>query len=509
VGVRQGCVLSPLLFLIFINTLALEINKHKLGIQVQHRNISLLLFADDIVLLAESADKLQQMLNQVFYFCSKWRSEVNAKKTEVMIFGPKPKKKYEWRFGEVKLNVTDKYKYLGLDFCSNLSWKKTKERFFAKARAKASAAFSMANASEILNVEFGVNIWQTLIRPSLEYGCEVWSEDAEWVDAERLQLFVAKRILRCSTNTSNEAVLGELGWWTMKARRDMLRMRYWRKIVNMDESRVTKLVYLESKKRFNRTMKERLQQHILDMNILEERIRNLEKEEEDKSDIKMTLTKDKEQLRKVKREVRRMKTESWCACTFATLMRYGLDKQWEREWLDSDWVSVVKRAVKEKEQEEWRRRMQLKPKLRTYRKVKDELKMESYLLTCNGHAGAYDLFRLRSGSNVLRIETGRYVGLDEKDRTCLCCMSDETESEDHFLMDCSFYSNERKKCYDLIKRTTNNEIDMNELNTNGRRNILMLNVNSNLRKQVQHLTLSFIHRIYKHRQSIQPHFMDK
>ena len=58
-GVRQGCVMSPVLFSLFINR---EINKRAKGIDVGGRKVRLLLYADDIVLLAESAKDLQTML---------------------------------------------------------------------------------------------------------------------------------------------------------------------------------------------------------------------------------------------------------------------------------------------------------------------------------------------------------------------------------------------------------------------------------------------------------------
>ena len=43
--------------------------------------------------------------------------------------------------------------------------------------------------------------------------------------------------------TSNEAALGELGWWPLKARRDMIRLRYWQTILSMKEKRLPRLIY--------------------------------------------------------------------------------------------------------------------------------------------------------------------------------------------------------------------------------------------------------------------------
>ena len=51
-GVRQGCVLSPLLYALFINGLIKEINELNKGIEIEEggKTVSSLLYADDIVL---------------------------------------------------------------------------------------------------------------------------------------------------------------------------------------------------------------------------------------------------------------------------------------------------------------------------------------------------------------------------------------------------------------------------------------------------------------------------
>jgi len=64
-GVRQGCVMSPILFSLFINGLAREINKQGKGVDIGGRRVRLLMYADDIVLLAESAKDLHSVQQAV------------------------------------------------------------------------------------------------------------------------------------------------------------------------------------------------------------------------------------------------------------------------------------------------------------------------------------------------------------------------------------------------------------------------------------------------------------
>ena len=54
---------------------------------------------------------------------------------------------------------------------------------------------------------------------------------------------MGKRILKVNEKTANGVVLGELGWWPLKARRDMIRLRYWRKLLIMSTERLPKLIY--------------------------------------------------------------------------------------------------------------------------------------------------------------------------------------------------------------------------------------------------------------------------
>ena len=64
-GVRQGCVMSPILFSLFVNGLAREIKAVGKGVQVGRQKVQLLLYADDIVLISDTHKDLQSMLDCV------------------------------------------------------------------------------------------------------------------------------------------------------------------------------------------------------------------------------------------------------------------------------------------------------------------------------------------------------------------------------------------------------------------------------------------------------------
>jgi hypothetical protein len=113
-GVKQGDTLSPTLFGIYINDLVAEVNRHNLGIKLGNIKVSILLFADDIVLIAENEEKLQKMLDIVHKWCSKWRLAVHKDKTKVMHFRKvrQARSWYVFKYGNIDLEVVNKYKYL-------------------------------------------------------------------------------------------------------------------------------------------------------------------------------------------------------------------------------------------------------------------------------------------------------------------------------------------------------------------------------------------------------------
>ncbi len=88
-GVQQVYVLSTTLFNIYINDLAKEIKDLNIGISIGDVKISILMYADNIVLLAENEKDLQCLLDKLNNWSLKWKMQVNQFKTNVVHFKKK------------------------------------------------------------------------------------------------------------------------------------------------------------------------------------------------------------------------------------------------------------------------------------------------------------------------------------------------------------------------------------------------------------------------------------
>ena len=112
-GVRQGCPLSPVLFNVFVNDLTTRLKDRGVGLFLRKKVFHSLMYADDIVLLAESAEDLQEMINVVEEFCREWRMDMNMVKGEGMVIA-ESENVYVLQYQGRPLPQVNSFKYLDI-----------------------------------------------------------------------------------------------------------------------------------------------------------------------------------------------------------------------------------------------------------------------------------------------------------------------------------------------------------------------------------------------------------
>ena len=120
-GVRQGCLLSPALFNIYIANLEEKLKERNIGgIKIGNVRTWSLAYADDMALLAEGREAMIDMLETMRRFFRKRELILSTEKTKVMVFGRKGREKVEkWSWEGKEMEEVKDFKYLGFTFERN------------------------------------------------------------------------------------------------------------------------------------------------------------------------------------------------------------------------------------------------------------------------------------------------------------------------------------------------------------------------------------------------------
>ena len=220
-GVRQGCILSPLLFNLYINNLPylFEDTMSDPFVLPNGTKINSLLYADDLIILSRSKIGLQNCLNALSSYCETWMLKINPKKTKIMIFQKRPRKSVDTNFkiGTETIQIVQEYTYLGTRLTPTGNFTLAQEHL----KEKALHAFSSIRKHTLLhrlNPNTASQIFDTIIFPILSYNCEVWGmytkqDFKKWDNSaiEKIHLKFCKRYLEVNNKASNSACRAELG----------------------------------------------------------------------------------------------------------------------------------------------------------------------------------------------------------------------------------------------------------------------------------------------------------
>ena len=240
-GVRQGCILSPVFFIFFINELVTEIyNECHHGVFVSREivDIMLLLFADDVALFSYFVAGLQKQLNVLHTFCIKWGLQVNLEKTNVIVFrnGGIVSKHERWIYGGITLKTVSYYKYLGLMMSSRLMWTVACNTLAIQATKALFPVYKLFKDNKFISFKTACCIFDCKISPILLYGSEIWGYNY-YECIERVHTMYFKRFLCVGKYASNKAVLGETGRSNMYIHSQIRVIKYWIKLLKMGINR--------------------------------------------------------------------------------------------------------------------------------------------------------------------------------------------------------------------------------------------------------------------------------
>ena len=123
-SVRQGSLMSPLLYNFYTNDLSVQLSKHNAGCLIGSKIVNNLCYADDSNVFAPTTAGLQSLVDKCVTYADEHNIVFNVDKTQCVYIVPKKFK--STRFAPIKLNncdvkVVEKVKYLGTWICEDNS----------------------------------------------------------------------------------------------------------------------------------------------------------------------------------------------------------------------------------------------------------------------------------------------------------------------------------------------------------------------------------------------------
>ena len=207
-GVRQGCILSPFLFIILVDFMMRKATKDDThGIKWStHSKLSDLDFADDIALIDTSIPSMQELTNNVISVGNQIGLRINVDKTEYMLVNIDNVQPI--LIDAKPLKLTEKFNYLG----SVIDSTGDSESDVLVRIGKGYGVFRRLNKiwRSRLSLDIKLNLFKTIVIPTVIYSCENWKSSTTIVN--KLNVF-QQRCLRKILNVSyrdritNQAIL--------------------------------------------------------------------------------------------------------------------------------------------------------------------------------------------------------------------------------------------------------------------------------------------------------------
>jgi hypothetical protein len=398
-GVKQGCILSPLLFNIFISDLSSTLgdaNCTPTNID-ETKTINSIIWADDLLMLSETEDGLNNMLNNLNEYTKANLIYVNLEKTKCMIFNKSGRliRRNFW-LGNKKVEMVREYKYLGFLITPSINLYTALTDLKDRSLRALGAIKSKLGVLFRKHIPTTIHLFDSLVKPILLYASDFWAclKLPRNNPIENLHIKFCKDLLGVQIQTVNVGVLLELGRLPLCTYGKKNVTKNWERIGLQKKANTMVLSsYLNSQEYgWANCMKNCFAQAgLLELFL----------------NIRTGTTPNMEMFRR------------------------------ERDIFQQTALSDIQNMSK----------------LRTYKDLKNDAKFEKYLTSVQNVSDRIALTKLRLSNHTLMIEKGRHQNIKLFDRTCPFCTG-EVENELHFLVKCPTYFHIRQQLLDKIKEIT-------------------------------------------------------
>ena len=336
-------------------------------------------------------------------YCADWGLKVNPTKTKVVVFNKnftKNIKNLSFSIDQNPIEVTNSYRYLGVEITNTGSFSKASDVLYKKALKSLFSIYSSLDVrSDEKNTSLFIKLFDALVKPVLLYGCETWGSIAGNPN-NVINKFVNKfykTLLGVPQHTSTAGIHAELGRFPIFTTIQQTMIKFWFRLVTLPTSRLVSHCYWS----------------LLNLNPRNDPWFNA---------IKNIFT--------------------------STGQQFIWDSQASLSSCDSRYVSshvkYICQTLQDISLQQTNEKICDETKLSFYRNCKPLNKAPIYLNILSSRKKRSSLCKFRLGTLDLEIEKGRRKNLPRSERTCKICKSNQTEDETHFTLLCPALSETRE-----------------------------------------------------------------
>ena len=169
---KQGGILSPALFQAYIDDLIHQCTKANIGATLNKLNVSIIVYADEIILLSSVDSHLQNLLNICQEYSLKWRINFNASKSTVVEFGTQLFDTCSLKINDNVIPFNNSFKYLGVTIDNELNFnKQATDKFINTQKTVFSLSF-LGLRPNMLSPHLQAFIYKTYCLSQFNYGLE-------------------------------------------------------------------------------------------------------------------------------------------------------------------------------------------------------------------------------------------------------------------------------------------------------------------------------------------------
>ena len=391
-GLRRSYLLN-----IYLSDLTRKLDPIEGKLKLGSTDINSLIWADDIVLLAENENNLAQMLDSVGTYCKDNKLTINIDKTKCMIFNKTGKLlRHKFYLDGKELENVRSYKYLGFLFSPSGEIKSGLQdlrdrgfKAFMKLRSQMGTSFNQ-------NIEITLNLIDIMIKPILLYSSDFWGclKLPKVNPIEKLHNMICKQILGVQTQTTNIGVLLELGRIPLEISAKKLAVKKWERISKQQANDLLLASYNDA------------------------------------------LVEDLPWISSIKNILETKGMFNYFINSYETKPFFVNKKLFQT--LSDEFHQNAFESIRSDNS-----------KLRTYACFKTKIGFETYLAKIKNPNIRIEMTKFRLSNHNLMIETGRHKHIPRESRFCPFCRN-MVETELHFLLLCPIYTVLRNKMLDHI-----------------------------------------------------------